>query len=66
MKILEILDILKKYMITEGQKEWPFWTEHDILGFNVDYSLISQEDLQRLTELDVFYDPEYESLIMFT
>ena len=41
MKILEILDILKKYMITEGQKEWPFWTEHDILGFNVDYNLIS-------------------------
>ena len=41
MKILKILDILKKYMITKGQREWPFWTEHDILGFNVDYNLIS-------------------------
>ena len=65
MKILEILNILKKYM-TESQKEWPFWTEHDVLGFTVDYSIISVEDMERLKKLDVFYSSEYDSLIMFT
>ena len=54
MKILEILNILEKYM-TESQKEWPFWTEHDVLGFAVDYSIISVEDMERLKKLDVFY-----------
>lgn len=65
MKILEILNILEKYM-TESQKEWPFWTEHDILGFTVDYSIISVEDMEQLKKLDVFYSSEYDSLIMFT
>lgn len=65
MKILEILNILEKYM-TESQKEWPFWTEHDVLGFMVDYSIISVEDMERLKKLDVFYGSEYDSLIMFT
>ena len=65
MKILEILNILGKYM-TESQKEWPFWTEHDVLGFTVDYSIISVEDIERLKKLDVFYSSEYDSLIMFT
>lgn len=65
MKILEILNILEKYM-TESQKEWPFWTEHDVLGFTVDYSIISVEDMEQLKKLDVFYSSEYDSLIMFT
>ena len=65
MKILEILNILEKYM-TESQKEWPFWTEHDVLGFTVDYSIISVEDMERLKKLGVFYSSEYDSLIMFT
>lgn len=65
MKILEILNILEKYM-TESQKEWPFWTEHDVLGFTVDYSIISVEDIERLKKLNVFYSSEYDSLIMFT
>ena len=65
MKILEILNILEKYM-TESQKEWPFWTEHDVLGFTVDYSIISVEDMNQLKQLDVFYSSEYDSLIMFT
>ena len=64
MKILKILNILEKYM-TENQKKYLFWAEHDILGFLVDYELISQKDLKALEDLDVFYDPEYESLIMF-
>lgn len=65
MKIIKILNILEKYM-TESQKEWPFWTEHDILGFIVDYELISPKDLKKLKELDVFYSSEYDSLIAFT
>lgn len=65
MKILEILNILEKYM-TESQKEWPFWTEHDVLGFTVDYSIISVKDMEQLKKLDVFYSSEYDSLIMFT
>lgn len=65
MKILEILNILEKYM-TKSQKEWPFWTEHDVLGFTVDYSIISVEDMEQLKKLDVFYSSEYDSLIMFT
>ena len=65
MKILEILNILEKYM-TESQKKWPFWTEHDVLGFTVDYTLISLEDMNQLKQLGVFYSSEYDSLIMFT
>ena len=65
MKIIKILNILEKYM-TESQKNWPFWTEHDVLGFTVDYELISQEDLAKLKDLDVFYNSEYDSLTMFT
>lgn len=65
MTIIEILDILKKYM-TESQKEYPFWTEHDVLGFTVDYTLISLEDMNQLKQLGVFYSSEYDSLIMFT
>ena len=65
MKIFEILNILKKYM-TESQKEWSFWTEHDVLGFTVDYSIVSVKDMDRLKQLDVFYSSEYDSLIMFT
>lgn len=64
MTIIKILNILKKYM-TESQKEYPFWTEHDVLGFTVDYTLISPEDMNRLKQLDVFYSSEYDSLIMF-
>ena len=53
-------------MTTEAQRNWPFWTEHDILGFQVDYAQVSKEDLDKLNELDVFYDESYDSLIMFT
>ena len=52
--------------MTESQKRWSFWTAPDVLGFTVDYKLISQEDLAKLEELDVFYSSEYDSLIMFT
>lgn len=64
MKIIEIIKILEPYL-TEFQKKWPFWAEHDVLGFNVDYEIISKEDLQSLNELGVFYSDEDESLMMF-
>ena len=64
MKMITILEILEKYL-TESQKRWPFWAEHDIIGFNVDYEQISANDLQNLELLDVFYSEEYDSLMMF-
>ena len=64
MKIKKIIDILEKYL-TEMQKQYPFWAEHDILGFNVNYEQISDEDLQALDDLGVFFSDEYHSLIMF-
>lgn len=65
MKFLKILDILIKYM-DDTQKEYPFWTEHDVLGFLVDEQKISQDDLNKLEQLGVFYSSEYDSLIMYT
>lgn len=61
-----ILNILEKYM-TEGQKKYPFWTEHDVLGFNVDYEGISKEDAEVLKSLGVIFDDrEYDSIYIFT
>ena len=64
MKIIQILNILEKYF-TEEQKRYPFWAEHDIIGLNVDYELISTEDLRILEMLGVFIDEGYNSLIMY-
>lgn len=40
MRILKILAILEPYM-NNLQKEYSFWAEHDILGFQVDPENIS-------------------------
>ena len=64
MKIRDIFDILEKYL-TDEQKRYPFWAEHDIIGFNVDYELISKEDLRALEILGVHLDEDYNSLVMF-
>lgn len=63
MKIIEILKILQQYNIDES---YPFWAEHDVIGFYVNYEEISKEDLETLNALGCFYNDEYESLIMFT
>lgn len=63
MKMIQILNILEKYF-TDSQKEYPFWAEHDIIGFNVDYEIISKEDLKILEKLSVFINDEYNSLTM--
>ena len=63
MKILNILYILSKYNIN---RDYPFWAEHDVIGFNVDPEEISEQDLLRLNNLGVFYDDEeYYGLIMY-
>ena len=64
-KIKLIFNILEKYM-TEGQKKYPVWTEHDILGFNVDCEKISKEDLEALKLLDVIFGGDYDGLYIFT
>lgn len=64
-KIKLIFNIIEKYM-TEGQKKYPVWTEHDILGFNVDYEKISKEDLEALKLLDVIFGGNYDGLYIFT
>jgi len=62
MKIIDILNILAKYEIDES---YPIWAEHDIIGFYIDPTDISEEDMKKLDELGVFYNEEYESLTMF-
>ena len=64
MKIKAIFDILEKYL-TDEQKRYPFWAEHDIIGFNVDYELISKEDLKVLEVLGIHLNKDYNSLVMF-
>lgn len=59
MKIIEILNILAKYGISES---YPIWAEHDMIGFYIDPTIISEEDMKMLTELGVYYDYEYQSL----
>lgn len=62
MRIIQILEILQKYHIDES---YPFWAEHDVIGFDVNYEEISKEDLETLNELGCFYSDEYESLITY-
>jgi len=62
MEIIKILNLLQKYNIP---KSYPLWAEHDIIGFNVDYEKISEEDINTLQKLGCFLSEEYDSLIMF-
>ena len=55
---------MKKYR-NGYNDEWPFWANHEIIGLNIDPAIISEEDMQILNELDVFYSDEYDSLIKF-
>ena len=61
---IKILEIMKKYR-NGYNDEWPFWANHEIIGLNIDPAIISEEDMQILNELDVFYSDEYDSLIKF-
>lgn len=59
--MIKVIKILKKYT----NSNYPFWAEHDVLGFCIDPEIVSKEDIKKLEELDVFYSEEYDSLIMF-
>jgi len=61
-RIFKILNILKKYT----NSNYPFWAEHEVIGFAIDYELISKKDLKELKELGVFISDFYDSLIMYT
>lgn len=62
MRIIDILEILKKYHIDDA---YPLWAEHDVIGFYVDYEEISQEDKETLEELGCFYNEEYGGLTIY-
>lgn len=61
---IEILEIMKKYR-NDCNDEWPFWAEHDVIGLNIDPTIVSDEDMETLDELGVFFSAEYDSLIKF-
>lgn len=54
--LIEALNILNKY-INPSQK-WPTWCEHDVFGVCVDPSIVSENDLARLNELDFIADDD--------
>lgn len=60
-QLLKILDILKKYPCA---KDFLF-AEHDVIGFNVDFEKISDIDIKKLSDLGVFFDYAYYSLVMY-
>ena len=62
MRIIDILNILSKYGIDDA---YPLWAEHDTIGFYIDPTIISPEDMETLKELGVYYDEEYCSLAIF-
>ena len=64
-RLSKILQILNKYM-EDYQKQWPIEAEHDIIWFNIDYELVSEEDMEVLKELGVFFDEDCDSLALFT
>ena len=61
-RMLKILSILQKYITSD----YFLFTEHDVIGFIFDYDLLSQEDIEELNRLNVFYSDEYCSYIMYT
>lgn len=60
-RLSKVLQILNKYM-EDYQKHWPIEADHDIIWFNVDYELVSKEDMEALEELGVFFDEDTYSL----
>ena len=63
-RMIEICQILLKYVTPECEP-YPFFAEHDVIGFLVDPTDISEEDMKSLTELHVYYDSEYDSLVIY-
>ena len=46
--------------MTEGQKKYPLWAEHDIVGFNIDEERIKEMDLN-----DIYRPKRVRSFLFF-
>ena len=65
-RMIEICQILLPYC-TDVAKEYGFWAEHDIIGFEVDPDIIPEEVLKELEDkYRVHYDDQYDSLVIYT
>lgn len=65
--LIEALNIFKKY-VEPGSYGWrnPFHCEHDTLYVTCcTWDEISEEDQNRLEQLDFFFSEEYESIISY-
>lgn len=60
--LIKALTILNKYLVGNN-KEYPTSCEHDVLYVHVDYTKISQEDLDELETLG-FRPCEYLGIMM--
>lgn len=64
-RMIEICQILLPYC-TDIAKEYGFWAEHDIIGFNIDPEVVSEETLRELeSKYSVHYNDEYNSLVLY-
>ena len=64
-RMIEICQILLPYCTCEA-KEYGFWAEHDVVGFNIDPDIIPEDILKKLEdEYRVHYDNEYNSLVIY-
>jgi hypothetical protein len=52
--LIKALTILRKY----GNPNYPTHCEHDVMYFNIDYHLVSDEDKQELEILGISHDEE--------
>jgi hypothetical protein len=59
--LIKALQILLKY----GNPKYPFHCEHDYLYVNIQYELVSEEDLKTLDELGFFHDEENDGFGSF-
>jgi len=52
--LIEALKIFRRY----GNPEWPTHCEHDVMMINIDYTIISDKDKEKLNHLGFIEDVE--------
>lgn len=63
--LIKALTILSKY-ISEENRKYPTWCDHDVLGVNVSPEVVSEEDKEELWSLGFVPDTdEYDCFISF-